>query len=189
MARLKGTMLASSSDEHLAQRAGQGDNAALDQLLTRHYDRLHGFCWRLVGPPPACEDLCHEVCLRLTQALPSFQGAAKFTTWAYAIALNLARDLGRKQSRQTALMAAYQSAQDLAQADQADAKARAAWLRAAIWNLPEDQRETLVLVLEEGLTQAEAAQVLGIKEGTVAWRLSQARQALKLFAAEEEATP
>lgn len=182
MKRLRGYMLASLSDECLAQRAGGGDAAAFEALLTRHYDRLHGFCWRLVGPPPACEDLCQDVCVRLAGALPRFQSASKFTTWAYAIALNLARDLGRKKTRQVQLMTAYQEAEQAAKADAADDQARADWLRAAIWNLKPDLRETLVLVLEEGMSQGEAAAVLGVKEGTIAWRLSKAREALKLIA-------
>ena len=172
-------------DLTLVGKAREGDAAALEALLDRHYERLLGFCWRLVGPPPDCEDLCQDLCIKIAKSLKGFEGQAEFTTWAYAIALNLARDLGRKRARRAELKQHYQETQAEALADQADDRARADWLRAAIWQLAPDLRETLVLVLEEGLSHGEAAQILGIREGTVSWRLNQARGALKHIAQSE----
>ena len=173
-------------EDHLALAAASGDASALEALLSRTYDRLLSLCWRLVGPPPACEDLCQEVCLAVAKGLSGFDGQAKFSTWSYAIALNKARDFHRKAGRRKQLDVSYLETQALETADNAEDAKRAAWLRAAVWELPTDLRETLVLVLEEGLNHGEAAEILGLKESTVSWRLMNARKALSAYAKTEE---
>src|SRR5690606_2671520 len=65
--------------------------------------------------------------------------------------------------------------------DAADRRA-AAWLREAIAGLKPDLRETAVLVLDQGLSHAEAAGVLGVAESTVSWRLMELRRALRSLA-------
>ena len=61
-----------------------------------------------------------------------------------------------------------------------------AWLAEAMTTLSPDLRETVALVLGEEMTQAEAAEVLEISEGTVAWRMSEVKRALRTLAKEEE---
>lgn len=61
------------------------------------------------------------------------------------------------------------------------------WLFAAMAQLPDDLRDTLALTLGEGLTQGETAAILGVPEGTVAWRMSEARKRLRALAQEETA--
>ena len=173
-------------EDHLALAAAGGDASALEALLSRAYDRVLGVCWRLVGPPPACEDLCQEVCLAVAKGLKRFDGRSKFSTWSYAIALNKARDWHRKAGRRARLDVEYLQAEAMKQAANNEEAKRAAWLREAVWELPEDLRETLVLVLEEGLSHAEAADILGLKESTVSWRLMNARKALKEYASTEQ---
>jgi RNA polymerase sigma-70 factor (ECF subfamily) len=60
------------------------------------------------------------------------------------------------------------------------------WLHRAMRRLPEDLRDTLALVLDE-VSHAEAAEILGVSEGTVSWRMSEVRKKLKAIRAEEEA--
>ena len=62
------------------------------------------------------------------------------------------------------------------------------WLQAAMGRLNTDLRDTLALVLDE-MTHAEAAEILGISEGTVSWRMSEARKALRAMRQEEEVAP
>ena len=60
-----------------------------------------------------------------------------------------------------------------------------AWLRAALGQLSDELRATVVLVVEEGLRHAEAGEVLGITEATVSWRMHEVRKRLRALAAED----
>ncbi len=68
----------------------------------------------------------------------------------------------------------------------AEAREALDWLAQAMRALPEDLRDTAVLVLDEALTQAEAAEVLGIPEGTVAWRMSEVKKRLRALHLKEQ---
>ena len=59
------------------------------------------------------------------------------------------------------------------------------WLQRAMQSLPEDLRQTLALTLDDEMTHAQAADVLGVSEGTVSWRLSDARKRLRAIKQEE----
>ena len=63
---------------------------------------------------------------------------------------------------------------------------RALWLRQMLGGLADDLRETVVLVLQEGLRHGEAAEVLGVSESTVSWRMHEVRRRLRALAAAEE---
>jgi RNA polymerase sigma-70 factor (ECF subfamily) len=68
-----------------------------------------------------------------------------------------------------------------------ESRAAQQWLEGAMARLSPELRETVALVLGEELTQAEAAEVLGLSEGTVAWRMSEVKKRLRRIAAEDEA--
>ena len=74
---------------------------------------------------------------------------------------------------------------ELVRGEQADAARELAWLYDALQRVGRDLRETAVLVLAEGLTHAEAADVLDIKESTVSWRMHELRKELKTLAKAE----
>ncbi len=67
----------------------------------------------------------------------------------------------------------------------AETKAAVDWLHNAMAHLPDDLRDTLALVLDD-LTQAQAAEILGVSEGTVAWRMSEVKKSLRALAEEEQ---
>ena len=175
-------MLMDTPDEMLARAAAQGDRAAFATLVARHYDRLHGFCWRLTGSRTEAEDLTQDICAALPAKLALFRGEARVTTWLYRVAVNAAHDRRRRR-------ATYMKATDgwgdweLARADMAEEeRAQLDWLTAAMRQLPEDLRDTLALVLDD-LTHAEAGAILGISEGTVSWRISEAKKRLRAIRA------
>lgn len=171
-----------TGDEALAQAAGQGDRAAFATLVNRHYDRLFRLCWRLTGSETLAEDLAQEVCVKLPRALRSFRGEAKFTTWLYRVALNAVRDDARRAATRAKALEAY-AAEPAAPPD--DAEALSAWLAAAMARLKPDLAETAALIVGEELSQAEAAEALGVSPGTVAWRMSEVKKALAAMAAED----
>ncbi|MEO1613070.1 MAG: RNA polymerase sigma factor [Pseudomonadota bacterium] len=171
-----------TSDEALAEAAGQGDRAAFATLVDRHYDLVFRLCWRLTGSETAAEDLAQDVCLKLPRALRSFRQEAKFTTWLYRVALNAVRDDARKAvTRAKAL-------EGLARepvAPTGDGEALSQWLSASMARLKPDLAETAALIVGAEMTQADAAEALGVSPGTVAWRMSEVKKALAAMAAKD----
>lgn len=176
-----------TDDQTLALAAAAGDGAAFAALLGRHYDRLFGLCFRLTGSRAEAEDLTQDICTALPARLAGFRGEARFATWLWRVAVNAAHDRRRRAATHARHAAGWGDWEIARQAANADTAEAVDWLTTAMRALPPDLRDTLALVLDDA-TQAEAAAVLGIAEGTVAWRLSEAKKRLRALRAAEEVT-
>ena len=165
-----------AEDADLVAAASSGSRAAFETLLRRHYGRIHGIAWQLTGSRADADDVAQDVCLALVEKIASFRGEAKFTTWLTGITFNACRDFRRKRRSLSGMidrltvLAGIQEAH----ADPYDG----IWLTSAIARLKPALRDTVVLVAAQQLTYAEAAQILGIAENTVAWRMHEARRIL-----------
>jgi RNA polymerase sigma-70 factor (ECF subfamily) len=165
-------------DRDLVAQAAAGDRDAFGLLLQRHYDRIHGLAWQLTGTRADADDVAQSVCCTLVERIGSFRGEARFSTWLCGIVFNACRDLHRRRrsfgglTRQLALLAGLARGPD--GRDLHDAM----WVKSAIARLPPAYREAVVLVAGQQLTHAEAAAILGIAEGTVSWRMREARRML-----------
>jgi RNA polymerase sigma-70 factor (ECF subfamily) len=179
-------MLDETGDERLALDAAAGDRAAFERLLHRHFERIHGLAWRFMGGPPDSEDLAQDVCVALGRKIRSYRGDARFTTWLYQVVLNAARDAMRRRATRQSAAAAFAEVDDLRRGADAARAAEADWVRSAIAGLKDDLRETAVLVLDEGLSHAEVAEIMDVAESTISWRLMEVRKALKTLAATPE---
>jgi RNA polymerase sigma-70 factor, ECF subfamily len=172
-------------DDFLARAAQGGDGQAFSILITRHYDRIHGLAWRLTGARDQAQDLTQDICAALPAKLMAWRGEARFSTWLYRVVVNAAHDR-RRRAASHARAAEGWGDWELARQAEAEAAAEAAdWLMAAMARLTPELRDTVALVLGEDLTQAQAAEVLGLSEGTVAWRMSEVKKRLRALAAEE----
>ena len=178
-------MLDETDDHRLALDAAGGDRAAFERLVQRHYDRINGLAWRFMGGPPDSEDLAHDVCVTLGNRIRSYRGEARFTTWLYQVVLNAARDRMRRRATRAKAAQSFAEVDGLMRDENAQRARDAEWLREQIATLKHDLRETAVLVLDEGLSHAEAADVLEIKESTVSWRLMEVRKTIKARVSEE----
>lgn len=181
-------MLMDTPDETLALAAAEGDRAAFSVLLARHYDRIFGLCWRLTGSQADAQDLTQDICAALPAKLRGWRAEARFTTWLYRISVNAAHDLRRRQATRTRASAGWGDWETARQDQMAEERAQQDWLTEAMRRLPPELRDTVALVLGEELTQAEAGQVLGLSEGTIAWRMSEVKKRLRAMAAEEART-
>src|SRR6187549_1032594 len=94
---------AALADRTLAARAAQGDRAAFETLLRRHYELMHRVAWRLTGSRTDAQDIVQEVCCTLVEKIGSFKGEAKFTTWLIGIVRNACHDHYRRGSAMTRL--------------------------------------------------------------------------------------
>lgn len=178
-------MLMNLSDEALAEAAAHGDKTAFSALLERHYDRVFAFAFRLTGGRTEAEDLTQDICAALPSKLLRFEARARFTTWLYRVVLNAAHDRRRRQEAHSRAAEGWGDWEIARQAANAETDARIDWLTEAMRALSPDLRDTLALILDD-LTHAEAAEVLNISEGTVSWRLSQARKHLRALKEKED---
>ena len=172
-------MRTDTSDEDLARAAARGDRDAFAALLSRHYDGLFRICFRLTGCRDAAEDLTQDICLRLPIKLSGFRADARFTTWLYRVAVNANHDRRRRARAHVNAATGWGDHERARRAEQAETARALDWLQTAMASLPDALRDTAALTLRYELTHAEAAEVLGVSEGTVSWRLSEIRKRLR----------
>lgn len=178
-------MLMDTPDEILAQAAASGDRDAFAALLARHYDRVFGLAFRLTGARAEAEDLTQDICLALPAKLGTWRRTARFTTWLYRVTVNAAHDRRRRATVRAKASDGWSDWELARQAEIAEAAAAQDWLAAAMARLSPELRDTVALTLGEDLSQAEAAEVLGVSEGTIAWRMSEVKKRLRGMARAE----
>ena len=164
-------------DEALIRAVQGGDADAFEQLLERHYDTLSRFAYRWCGNRENAEDITQQACLKLARALASYRFESAFTTWLYRVVINCARDWSRSEGRHASAESCGSDVEEAA--GPSDSLEHHTFLRQLLFKLealPEGIKETLLLVHGEGLTHAEAARALGVKESTVSWRLHEFRK-------------
>ena len=165
-------------DADLVAGAIAGDRAAFSALLERHYDRIHGLAWQLIGTRADADDIAQDVCCALVERIGSFRGEAKFTTWLCGIVFNACRDFHRRRKSLGGVAARLAVLAGLARGPDGRDLHDAMWVKSAIAGLPPAYRETVVLVAGQQLSHAEAAAILGVAEATVSWRMHEVRRML-----------
>ena len=166
------------ADADLAASAAAGSRDAFEALLRRHYDRIHGIAWQLTGSRADADDIAQDVCVALVEKIGSFRGEAKFTTWLTGITFNACRDFRRRRRSLGGMIERLTVVTGLVNAPDGRDAYDAVWLKSAIARLKPALRDTAVLVAGQQLTHAEAAQILGVAENTVAWRMHEVRRLL-----------
>jgi RNA polymerase sigma-70 factor (ECF subfamily) len=168
-----------------------GQNAALDDLMARHAAPVFHFLCRLTGNEDDANDLAQETFVRVFKSCRSYRSGERFSRWLFTIAANLARNHFRWRSRHPGLsldaenpetgqsLASTLPAASTAPGEAALAGERAAAVRSAVRNLPDDLREAVVLCEWEELGVAEAAAILETTPKTVESRLYRARRLLR----------
>lgn len=175
-----------TNDTSLALAAAGGDAGAFATLMERQYDRLFRLCFRLTGSQAEAEDLTQDICAALPAKLRGFKGEASFTTWAYRLCVNAAHDRRRRAATHAKAASGWGDWEVNRRAADAEAEEALDWLTQAMRALPDDLRDTLALILDD-MTHAQAGDILGISEGTVSWRISQAKKHLATL--RKEGTP
>ena len=169
----------SDDDTDLVLRVGEGDARAYHELCSRHAARLRAFVMRLVRNDADADDIVQETFLRLWLRAGDYERRARFVTWLCQIAHNLAVDRLRAQNRWQPLPDDDAMPISARQPRLVDEKHRAEALERAMAGLPERQAAAVELVHRQGLTGAEASEVLGIGAEALESLLSRARRTLK----------
>ena len=165
------------SDEGLAAACATGDRAAQGLLFERHADHVYRFIARMrASDAGAVDDLVQATFLAAFKSADRFRGP-RLQSWLFGIAVNIMRAHVRREvaRKRVASSLADQPAEDAVAPRDGDLIR----LRAAIDTLSEKLRAVIVLVDLEGQSGGEAAQILGIPEGTVWRRLADARAKLR----------
>jgi RNA polymerase sigma-70 factor (ECF subfamily) len=173
------------------EKLQSGHEAALNDLMTRHATGVFHFLCRMTGNEDDANDLAQETFVRVFKSAKSFRAEQKFSTWLFTIAANLARNHFRWRSRHPNIsldaenpcteqtIGATLPANSPAPNEAALAGERAAAIRAAVQNLPEDMRAAIVLCEWEERSVAEAAVILESTPKAVESRLYRARGILR----------
>ncbi len=178
------------ADLPLIERLQAGDELALNELIERHRGPLLGFVHRYLRDEAITRDVVQETFVRVFFKVKKFEPRASVKTWIYAIALNLARDQGRKLAkRQRDVSLNAPGTDDRPRFEIADSsptpgeeagqRDRFSMLQHAIDRLPHKLKAALILFSIEGHSQREAAEILGTTPKSVETRVFHAKEKLR----------
>jgi RNA polymerase sigma-70 factor (ECF subfamily) len=177
-------------DADLVGRWRRGDPAAFAELVRRWQQPVAAFLTRLVGRRELVQDLCQEVFLRVHLATSRYREAGTFSTWLYRIALNLARDAGRRRRHEPQPLGIAEPPADvLPAADACEQQELADAVAAAVAGLPEPLREALVLRHFEEMSFEDMARLLGVPASTLKSRFATALARLRTCLAQHGWNP
>ena len=183
-------------DELFLRRAQGGDPGAFEELITPLEQMVWRVCWHYTGHRETAEDCAQEAMLRIWRNLGNYRGECALESWVYRIAANCCMDWLRKKKRDQSVSIEPMTEQGFDPADpspgteeQAVVREEQEQLREAIAQLPDDQREALILTQLEKIPYEEAARSLGVSEGTVKSRVNRAKARLKEIMTARELSP
>lgn len=163
----------------LVQRARGGDTRAFERLYREHCGRVYGLCLRMTRDPHLAEDCTQETFMNAWRALARFETRSSLSTWLHRIAVNVSLAKRRKASPVEASLPQ----------DEQDSGGPTEWaletpvevreIEDAIGGLPDGARDALVLHALYGYSHGEAAEMLGVAEGTCKAQLHRARKLLR----------
>jgi RNA polymerase sigma-70 factor (ECF subfamily) len=179
------------TDRELVDAARGGDAEAFGAIVRRHQKRIFRLTAHLLRSTAEAEDVTQETFVRAYGALARFDGRSEPFTWIYRIAVNLSLNAirARKTTRNSAppddpqvegLLFESRGA-GTTPADATQDRQLALALVDGLGELSETLRTTLIMVGVDGLSHAEAGKILGCPEGTIAWRVHEARRKLRVY--------
>lgn len=180
------------SDAALMLRLAAGDEACFTILAEKYHRPMIHFLFRMVRNQAVAEELAQEVFLRVYRSRESYRAEAKFTTWLYRIATNLAVNYARDTRRERGAQTVYLDAPDEETGttpDVADERPnveqrlmrneRMAAIRAQVMDLPERQRAAVLMHKYQGMDYRQIGEVLKLSESATKSLLFRAYQTLR----------
>lgn len=163
--------------EALVAVARSGDRAAMEEFLRQIDRRVYIFAFRMVGNAAGAEDVAQEALWKICRSLKQYRSGTNLWGWIYRIVLNQAHDWRRSERRSRWVEAVDTPAEE----QDWDQREQLRRLIDALSLLTEKERAALVLLDMEGLSSAEAAQVMGCLRITARSRATQARKKVRKF--------
>jgi RNA polymerase sigma-70 factor (ECF subfamily) len=167
----------------LVEDARRGGREAFAELVRRHERRVHGIVLRMAADRADADDLAQEVFMTAWRAVGSFRSGSSFYTWLYRIAVNTSLSFLKKRGREKDRAPFDENLAVAGHASGPEGRSALNELTArideAVAALPVHFRASFALVVDQGLSHAEAARILGCSENTVSWRMHKARKLLQ----------
>jgi len=174
------TQADATSDADLLRAHVDGDPQAFAELVRRHRDRLWAVALRTIGDREEAADAVQDALLAAHRNAARFRGESAVTTWLHRIVVNACLDrIRRRQAHPTVPLPDGSRSDDRPAGVEPAAPVQdhdtRLVVRAALAALPADQRAAIVLVDVQGYPVAEAAEILGVAEGTIKSRCARGR--------------
>ena len=177
------------SDEELILEFQENNvEAAFEILVQRYKNPLTNFVFRFLGDYAACSDVVQETMIKVFRYKDSYSSVAKFSTWVYTIAGNLARTEYRRQRRRNIFSISdfgeehktYDLPDENYRPDViADSGIKDEIIQKALLKVKESYREAVILRDIQGMSYEEISEILGVNEGTVKSRINRGRAQLQ----------
>jgi RNA polymerase sigma-70 factor, ECF subfamily len=162
----------------LVQRARAGDARAFERLYREHVGKVYGLCLRMTREPAMAEDCTQETFINAWRALDGFQTRSSLSTWLHRIAVNVT--LGKRRRAAPVIESSVEAEDESVETEWTlETPVEVEEIETAIADLPEGARDVLVLYAIYGYSHAEAAEMLGLAEGTCKAQLHRARGLLR----------
>jgi RNA polymerase sigma-70 factor, ECF subfamily len=181
-----------SSDAAIMLRVAAGDESGFNYLVEKHYRAMIHFLFRMVRNQAVAEELAQEVFLRVYRSRESYRAEAKFTTWLYRIATNLAVNHARDTKHERAASTIYLDSPDEETGTTPDVaddepnveqnllrNERMAAIRQHVMALPERQRMAVLMHKYQGMDYKQIGEVLKLSESATKSLLFRAYQTLR----------
>jgi RNA polymerase sigma-70 factor (ECF subfamily) len=176
--------------DSLVTRAQAGDQIAFTRLISERHQALYRTAWAILRNDADALDATQETCLGAWRELPRLRDPARFDAWLTRSLVNRCRTAlrSRKRSSVREVQLDGSTGQQVASSerDAGDSLAASESIRRAFERLSVQHRTYLVLHYVEHRPITEIAAIVGAPDGTVKWRLSEARHALELGLARED---
>ena len=169
------------SEKHEQVGSPAGDQDHFLSLIETHHRLLLKVCWAYTKTDHDRDDLFQEIVGRLWAAFGKYDRNRKFSTWMYRVALNVAIDFHRRQSRRWRQSQSLDDAQEPQLVEDSPKQDLIDDLHEMLERLDEADRAIVLLTLE-GNSYREIAEVMGISQSNVGTRLSRLKQTLRDFA-------
>lgn len=168
--------MAEKTDHELIYDAQNGNRDSFALLVERHYRFMFKVAWQWCGAKEDAEDIAQEAAIKLARHIGDFRFESAFTTWLYRLVINAAKDLYKsKNSKSGREQALYDDVEYVSPEPSPEQRMMHLDVLKAVAMLPESLRETVLLVCWQGLNHKEAGEILECSEGTISWRVHEAR--------------
>jgi RNA polymerase sigma-70 factor (ECF subfamily) len=169
----------------LVAAAKAGDARAFEALVSRYRKRIFALALHITRSASEADDIAQDVFLKAYRALPEFEGRSQFFTWVYRMTVNRSLNVRRDRARRGENVLDDPRLELAVAVDARSNPGREAELRQtyarllrALDALPIDMRTSVILVSLQGLSHGEVAVIQKVSEGTIAWRMHEARRRL-----------
>ena len=169
----------------LVEAAKRGDDKAFEALVRRYRKRIYALALHMTRSASEADDITQEVFLKAYRALPQFEGRSQFFTWVYRMTVNRSLNAKRDRARRgedtiddprLELAVAVDARGNPGR--EAELRQTYARLLRALDQLPIEMRTSVILVSLQGMSHGEVAIIQKVSEGTIAWRMHEARRRL-----------